>query len=70
MKVVDENEVEWYSSKNARSHPKRVKVDGIWREVFSFEKQVYEDFSTRRRFTIFLCHIGDNEIVKVKISGC
>lgn len=70
MKTIAENDVEWHSGRNVRTYPKRVKVDGIWREVFSFEKQVLEEFPSRNRYTIFFCHIGDNEIVKVKIFGC
>ncbi|MEO0126148.1 MAG: hypothetical protein ABIL44_00175 [candidate division WOR-3 bacterium] len=70
MKIIGENDVEWYSGKNARTFPKRVNVDGTWREVLSFEKQILEEFPSRNRYTIFLCHIGDNEIVKVKIFGC
>jgi len=66
MKILEEKDVEWYSGRNNKTGPKRVMVDGVWREVFSFEKQIFEDFSTRKRTTVFLCHIGDNEIVKVK----
>uniref|UniRef100_A0A7C6EGA2 Uncharacterized protein n=1 Tax=candidate division WOR-3 bacterium TaxID=2052148 RepID=A0A7C6EGA2_UNCW3 len=70
MKFIEAKDVEWYSGKNAQTYPRRVKVDETWREVFSFEKQVFEEFSSRNRYTIFLCHIGDNEIVKVKVIGC
>lgn len=58
--------VEWYSGKDAFTRPKRIKVNGVWREVFKFEKQILEEFSTRKRSIVFICHIGDNEIVKVK----
>ncbi len=69
MKILEENDVEWYSGSTTKTYPKRVRVDGIWREVFSAEKQVYEEFLTRKRTAIFLCHIGDNEIVQVKVIG-
>uniref|UniRef100_A0A7C4XG81 Uncharacterized protein n=1 Tax=candidate division WOR-3 bacterium TaxID=2052148 RepID=A0A7C4XG81_UNCW3 len=63
-------EVEWYSGKDAKTYPKRIKVEGVWRDVFKFEKEIREDFSTRKRVIIFNCDIGDNEIVRVKITGC
>ncbi|MGQ9664185.1 MAG: hypothetical protein ACUVUH_02490 [bacterium] len=69
MKILGTNDVEWYSGRNNKTSPKRVRVDDVWREVFSFEKQIFEDFLTRRRYTIFLCHIGDNEIVRVEIPN-
>ncbi|MGB9720819.1 MAG: hypothetical protein ACPL28_04990 [bacterium] len=69
MKVFNEKDVEWYSGKNNKTSPKRVMVDGVWREVFSFEKQVFEEFSTRKRTIVFLCNIGDNEIIKIEISS-
>ncbi len=69
MKIIEASDVEWYYGRNARTCPKRVKVDGVWREVFSFEKKVFEEFASRSRYTIFVCHIGDNEMVKVKV-GC
>ncbi len=67
--VLNESDVEWYSGKSTRTYPRRVKVDGVWREVFRFEKQIFEELSTRNRYTIFLCHIGDNEVVKVKVRS-
>lgn len=67
MKIFREKDVEWYSGKDNKSIPRRVIVDGVWRDVFSFEKQIFEEFMTRKRYTIFLCHIGDNEIVRIEI---
>lgn len=64
--MQEDYQVEWHSGKDARTYPKRIKVKGIWREVFSFEKEIREDISTRRRIVIFYCDIGDNEIIKVK----
>lgn len=69
MKILGIDDVEWYSGGDNKTNPKRVRVDGVWREIFSFEKQVFEDFLTRKRYTIFLCHIGDNEIVRVEIPN-
>ncbi|MCX7994648.1 MAG: hypothetical protein N3A65_02585 [candidate division WOR-3 bacterium] len=66
MKVIEEKDVKWHSGKDNKTYPRCVKVDGVWREVFSFEKKIFEEFPTRKRYIIFLCHIGDNEIVKVK----
>ncbi len=69
MKLIEEKDVEWCSGRDNKTSPKKVKVDDIWREVLIFEKRVFEDFLTRKRKTIFLCHIGDNEFVKVEIPG-
>lgn len=67
---MDKNnyEVEWYSGRNGKTRPKRVKVSGVWRDVFKYEKEIREDFSTRKRKVIFNCHIGDNEMVRVEIE--
>ena len=66
--ICGKNDVEWYSGKDLNTRPKRVKVDDVWYEVFSFEKKICEDSITRKRQTIFLCHIGDNRTVKVAIA--
>ncbi|MEO0136006.1 MAG: hypothetical protein ABIL39_01600 [candidate division WOR-3 bacterium] len=67
MRVIEEKDVEWYAGSDAQTYPRRVKVDGNWREVFTFVKQIREEYFTRKRHTIFLCHIGDNEVVKVRL---
>ena len=43
----------------------RIRLDGIWQEVFSWEKAIHEDKDTGQRMTVFLCHIGDNRIIRV-----
>jgi hypothetical protein len=58
-------EVEWYSGKDLHSHPKRVKVNGVWEDVFTYEKIIREDNATKKREVVFRCHIGDNRIIEV-----
>ncbi len=65
-KLPKDAEVEWYSGGELHSHPKRIKVNGVWEEVFHYEKSVREDATMKRRKTIFRCHIGDNRIVEVE----
>lgn len=60
-------EVEWYSGKKLKEYPKRVKVNGVWEDVFQFRKEICEDLKTRKRKIIFYCHIGDNRIVKIEV---
>ncbi len=63
--MEEDHQVEWYSGRDAQTYPKRIKVRGVWREVFKFEKEIREDISTRRRVIILYCHIGDNEIIRL-----
>jgi hypothetical protein len=58
-------EVEWYSGREVYTYPKRVKVDGVWEEVFSYEKSVREHSVTKKREVVFRCHIGDNRIIEI-----
>lgn len=58
-------EVEWYSGKELYTHPKRIKVDGVWEEVFRYDKRIRENTVTKKREIVFRCHIGDNRIVEV-----
>jgi hypothetical protein len=66
---VSQDDVEWYSGRARYSRPLKVKVKGVWHEVFGYEKSVQEEVSSRQRVTVFLCHIGDNQIVKVRVIG-
>ena len=58
-------EVEWYSGKELHTHPTRIKINGIWEEVFSYEKIIREDNITKKREIVFRCHIGDNRVVEI-----
>ena len=58
-------EVEWYSGKELYTYPRRIKVDGVWEEVFQYEKKIQEDAVTKKREIVFRCHIGDNRIVEI-----
>jgi tRNA(Ile)-lysidine synthase TilS/MesJ len=69
IEISNDRDVEWYMGKDAYTHPRRVKVNGIWRDVFDFKKKVIEEYATRRRLIAYECNIGDNEIVRVKILG-
>jgi hypothetical protein len=62
------SDVEWYAGKEAQTHPKRIKIKGVWEDVFSYEKIVQEDAKTGKRKTIFRCHIGDNRVVSVEVE--
>ena len=65
--ILDHNAVvEWYSGAEAYTHPKRIRIDGIWEEVFRYEKRIRED-NQRRREIAFRCHIGDMRIYDVVI---
>lgn len=57
--------VEWYSGSKLYTHPKRIKVNGIWEDVFQYERIVREDAATKKREIIFRCHIGDKRFVEV-----
>lgn len=60
--------VEWYSGGELYTHPKRIKVNGIWEDVFQYERIVREDGATKKREIIFRCHIGDNRFVEVLVE--
>lgn len=60
-------EVEWYSGGELHTRPKRVRVNGVWEDVFHFDKIISEDVATGKRRVIFRCHIGDNRIVEVTV---
>ena len=69
MNNIKGTDVEWYSGKEAQTHPKRIKIKGVWEDVFSYEKIIKEDAKTGKRKTIFRCHIGDNRIVSVEAES-
>lgn len=58
-------DVEWHSGGDLYTHPRRIKVNGIWEEVFHYERIMREDASSKTRELVFRCHIGDNRIVVV-----
>lgn len=60
-------EVEWYSGKELYTYPKRIHINGVWEDVFSYEKNIREHTVTKKREIIFRCHIGDNRIVEIAI---
>jgi hypothetical protein len=65
LKGNSDIEVEWYSGGELYTRPRRLKVDGIWYEVFQYEKSVREDAATKKRELVFRCHIGDNRIIEI-----
>jgi hypothetical protein len=66
-KILDEDaEVEWYSGSELYTHPCRIKLKGIWEDIFRYEKRIEED-AQHRRETIFRCHIGDNRIIEIAV---
>ena len=67
--ALNHKDVEWYSGKDAQTYPKRIKVKGVWEDVFSYEKMIKEDVVTRKRKIIFRCHIGDNRIIEVEAKS-
>ncbi len=69
MKILEAEDVRWYAGRSNKTSPREIKVNGVWRKVFAFEKQVFEDFVSRKRRIIFLCHMGDNEFVNIEIPG-
>ena len=69
MSTIEGTDVEWYAGKDAQTHPKRVKIRGVWEDVFSYDKIVKEDTVTRKRKVVFRCHIGDNRIIDVEAES-
>ena len=68
-KIIDYNAlVEWYSGGELYTHPRRIRIDGVWEEVFQYEKIIREDVQARREIA-FRCHIGDNRIVEIAITN-
>jgi len=66
--VLDENpEIEWYSGSESYTHPVRIKINGIWEDVFQYEKILRENMQQQREI-VFRCHIGDNRIIETIIS--
>jgi hypothetical protein len=62
-------EVDWYSGKELYTHPTRIKINGIWEEVFHYEKIIREDTVTKKREIIFRCHIGDNRTIEITVPS-
>jgi hypothetical protein len=62
--IIENGEVEWYSGNELYTRPRRVKVKGVWENVFHVTKSIEENQEQQRR-TMFRCHIGDNRIVVV-----
>ena len=66
--ILDENpEIEWYSGGELYTHPKRIKINGVWEDVFHYEKILKENKQQKREI-VFRCHIGDNRIIETVIS--
>jgi len=61
-------DVEWYSGGELYTHPKRIKVNETWEDVFQYERIVREDAATKKREIVFRCHIGDNRIIEVVVE--
>lgn len=66
-KLESKMEVEWYSGGELYSRPKRIKINGVWKDVLQYEKRIQEDRATKKRKIIFHCHIGDNQIIDVRV---
>ncbi|MGB7055472.1 MAG: hypothetical protein WBE28_09150 [bacterium] len=62
--TIENGEVEWYSGSESYSHPERIKIKGVWEDVFQYEKKIRENLK-RQREIVFRCHIGDNRIIVV-----
>ncbi|KPK63254.1 hypothetical protein AMJ83_07840 [candidate division WOR_3 bacterium SM23_42] len=58
--------VEWYSGGELYTHPKRIRIDGTWEEVFHYDKKIRENNQQHREIA-FSCHIGDNRVYEVVI---
>lgn len=65
--TIEKGEVEWYSGSELYTHPRRIKINGIWEDVFQYEKIVREN-AQKQREIVFSCHIGDNRIVEAVIK--
>ena len=65
--IIENGEVEWYSGSELYTRPWRIKIKGIWEDVFHFDKSIEENEKYQRK-TVFRCHIGDNRIIVVMVS--
>ena len=67
-RILDENpEIEWYSGSELYTHPTRIKINGVWEDVFHYERSIREDNQQQRQL-VFRCHIGDNRIIEAVIN--
>ena len=67
-RILAENpEIEWYSGTELYTHPIRIKIKGIWEDVFQYDRILREN-TKRQREIVFRCHIGDNRIIVVMVS--
>lgn len=67
-RILDESpEIEWYSGGESYTHPVRIKINGIWEDVFQYEKILRENTQQQREI-VFRCHIGDNRVIEAVIS--
>ena len=60
--------VEWYSGRELYDRPKHVKINGVWEEVFTYEKIIRQEELNTAREIVFRCHIGDNRIIEIVIA--
>jgi hypothetical protein len=66
--VITDGEVEWYSGSEAHTHPRRIRIDDVWEQVFQSDKKIEEDRKGQRSI-VFRCHIGDNRIIDVLVAA-
>jgi hypothetical protein len=67
-KVIENAQVEWYSGNELYTHPRRIKINGIWEDVFQYDR-ISRENTDRQREIAFRCHIGDNRFVKIIIQS-
>jgi hypothetical protein len=65
--IIEDGEVEWYSGNELYTRPRRIKIRGIWEDVFHSDKDIEENEKHERK-TVFHCNIGDNRMITVIIS--
>ena len=65
--IVENGEVEWYSGNELYTRPMRVKVNGVWENVFHYTKSLREN-QNQQRSTVFHCHIGDNRTIVIVVN--
>jgi hypothetical protein len=58
-------DIEWYNGHQAHSGPRRVKVNGEWYDVHSYERTIREDSMTQQRTVHYHCCLSDGQVIEI-----
>jgi hypothetical protein len=65
IKNVIIGDIEWYDGHTAHSGPCRVKVNGVWYDVHSYERTIHEDAMTQQRTVHYHCRLSDGQVIEI-----